>query len=122
MTRSAPSILLVEDDLASAEALTLILRDWGADVTHADSAEAIDAMASDRLAGFRYIITDFHLGPGVSGVAIAERLAAQCPGLRVLVLSGSFHAKAAVAAQAAGYEIMQKPARAEAILAWLERT
>ena len=121
MARDNPFVLIVEDDAASAEALGMILRDWGAEVAHAVSADGVATVDPERLRGLRYLITDFHIGPGPDGIALAAQIAAQAPNVRILVLSGSFHGRAAVAAAAAGYEIMQKPARAEAIVAWLDR-
>lgn len=120
MSTSRPLALIIEDDPSSAEALTLILRDWGADVAHADSDTALEAHKA-RLADLSWIITDFHLGAGPDGVTIVQRLSKLAPQARVLVLSGSFHGRATAAAADAGFEVMQKPARAEAIVAWLER-
>jgi DNA-binding NtrC family response regulator len=121
MPTEKPFVLLIEDDAASAEALSMILRDWGAEVAHAADANALGAALGARAAGVRYIITDFHLGGGPDGISLARRIAAGAPEARVLVLSGSFHGKASAAAHQAGFEIMHKPARADAILAWLER-
>jgi CheY-like chemotaxis protein len=120
MSASKPLALIIEDDPGSAEALSLILRDWGADVAHAASDGAIEAYKG-RFADLRWIITDFHLGAGPDGVTLVQRLAGFAPQARVLVLSGSFHGRATAAAADAGFEVMQKPARAEAIVAWLER-
>jgi DNA-binding NtrC family response regulator len=121
MATDKPFILLIEDDAASAEALSMILNDWGAEVAHAADARALGAALGARAAAVRYIITDFHLGGGPDGISLATHVAAGAPGSRVLVLSGSFHGKASAAAQQAGFDIMHKPARADAILAWLER-
>lgn len=121
MTREKPFVLLIEDDAASAEALGMILRDWGADVAHAEHAGTLPAALGDRSTTVRYIITDYHLGPGPDGITLAKAISAGAPGSRVLVLSGSFNGKATIAAERAGFELMHKPARADAILAWLER-
>ena len=121
MPADKPFVLLIEDDAASAEALAMILSDWGAEVAHAADAGALGSALGSRAAHVRYIITDFHLGGGPDGISLAARIAADAPGSRVLVLSGSFHGKASAAAQRAGFDIMHKPARADAILAWLER-
>jgi ActR/RegA family two-component response regulator len=120
MSTAPPLALIIEDDPSSAEALALILRDWGAEVAHAASDAALDGHKA-RLAETRWIITDFHLGAGPDGVTLVQRLAGLAPQARVLVLSGSFHGRATAAAAEAGFEVMQKPARAEAIVAWLER-
>ncbi|MFO1017870.1 MAG: response regulator [Hyphomonadaceae bacterium] len=121
MSVTKPFVLLIEDDAASAEALTMILRDWGAEVAHAQDASALPQALGARASTLHCIITDFHLGDGPDGVALAQDVRALAPRSRVLVLSGSFHGRAMIAAQAAGFHFMHKPARADDILAWLEK-
>lgn len=121
MPTGKPLALIIEDDPGSAEALTLILHDWGAEVAHGASSEGVNAAIGQRAGDVRWIITDFHLGAGPDGVTLVQSLARTAPQARVLVLSGSFHGRATAAAADAGFEVMQKPARAEAIVAWLER-
>jgi DNA-binding NtrC family response regulator len=113
-------VLLVEDDAAAAEALQLILRDWGAEVIHGATGDAI-AAANGRLGDVGWIITDFHLGKGENGISLVKRLRKAAPEARVLVLSGSFSGRATADAAQAGFDVMQKPARAKAIIEWLER-
>lgn len=120
MTAAKPLALVIEDDAPSAEALCMILSDWGAEVLQGDSGEAV-APLSGHFHALRWIITDFHLGSGLDGVSVVKRLKKSAPRARVLVLSGSFHGRATLAAQEAGFEVMQKPARADTIVAWLER-
>jgi DNA-binding response OmpR family regulator len=120
MSSSKPLALIIEDDPTSAEALAFILRDWGADVLHAATDRAVDAMAP-RFAELRWIITDFHLGAGPNGVTLVQRLATLAPQARILVLSGSFHGRASAEAADAGFDVMQKPARAVTFVGWLER-
>jgi DNA-binding NtrC family response regulator len=113
-------VLLVEDDAAAAEALLLILRDWGAEVIHGSGGEAL-AAANGRLSEIRWIITDFHLGKGEDGISLVKRFRTAAPAARVLVLSGSFTGRATADAAQAGFDVMQKPARAKSIIEWLER-
>jgi DNA-binding response OmpR family regulator len=120
-SQDTPLVLLVEDDAAAAEALLLVLRDWGAEVIHGPNGEALVSAANGRLGSVRWIITDFHLGKGEDGVALVKRLRTAAPASRVLVLSGSFTAKATAEAAEAGFDVMQKPARAKSIIEWLER-
>ncbi len=121
MGAARPLVAIVEDDADSAEALEMILRDWGADVIHgADPGGVVEALGK-RSGDVGWIITDFHLGPGPDGVTMMRSLSAAAPQARVLVLSGSFHSRACVAAAQAGFDVMQKPARADLIVAWLER-
>jgi CheY-like chemotaxis protein len=120
MTAIKPLALIIEDDAPSAEALSLILSDWGAMVLHGTNADSVGRLR-EHFPALRWIITDFHLGPGPDGVSVVKGLKESAPSARVLVLSGSFRGRAALAAEAAGFEVVQKPARAETILAWLER-
>jgi len=121
MSQPRPLALIIEDDAASAEALALVVRDWGAEVLMADCAEAVQRVVPEPNTRLRWVITDFHLGDGPDGVSIALDLMRAAPHLRILLLSGSFHGRAALAGAAAGIETMQKPARVEGIIAWLER-
>jgi DNA-binding NtrC family response regulator len=120
MPPRSPVALIIEDDPSSAEALALLLRDWGAEVVQASSDVSVAAL-SPRYRDLSWIITDFQLGDGANGVTLATQLTKLAPQARVLVLSGSFHGRAMTAAEEAGFEVMQKPARADAIIAWLER-
>lgn len=121
MAEAVPLVAILEDDPVSAEALAMVLHDWGAQVVHAVALDDLVSALGPRLAEVRHIITDFHLGDGPDGVSLVLTLASAAPNARVLVLSGSFHGRASAAAAKAGFDVMQKPARAEAIVAWLER-
>jgi DNA-binding response OmpR family regulator len=121
MCQARPLILLLEDDRAAAEALELVLRDWGADVVHGQDAAEVFAAAGPRASSAGMIITDFHLGLDANGVSIAGQLREKAPAARVLVLSGSLSGEADAAARGAGYAFMRKPAPPRDIIAWLER-
>lgn len=121
MCVAKPLVAIVEDDADSAEALEMILRDWGADVVAGSDPNGVVEALGKRSSEVGWIITDFHLGPGPDGVTLVRSLSAAVPQARVLVLSGSFHGRACVAAAQAGFDVMQKPARADLIVAWLER-
>jgi len=115
-----PLALIIEDDPPSGEALSFIVADWGAEVAFGRDGDEAEAAIAGRFDDLRWIITDFHLGDGPHGISVVQRLVAFAPHARVLVLSGSFHGKAQAVAATTGYELMQKPARASAIIAWLE--
>lgn len=116
-----PIILLLEDDSASAEAMQLVLRDWGAEVVHGADADDVACAAGSRAGQARMIITDFHL-TDTDGVSAAKQLRKRAPGAQVLVLSGSLSNDAKHAAKGEGYAFMQKPAPARDLIAWLDRT
>lgn len=120
MCEARPLILLLEDDAAAAEALQVVLRDWGADVVHGLDTAEVFAAAGARASGASMIITDFHLGPAANGVSLARQLREKAPGARVLVLSGSVSGEAQRAAADAGYAFLRKPAPPAAIVEWLE--
>lgn len=120
MTVTRPLIFLLEDDIASAEAMQIVLRDWGADVVHGADADDIVSAAGSRASSARVIITDFHL-PVADGVSAAKQLRKRAPGARVLVLSGSLNNDARRAAKGAGYTFMPKPTPMRDIIAWLDR-
>lgn len=121
MRAKRPLILLLEDDAPSAEAMQLVLRDWGADVVHGANARNVASAAGSRAASALVIIADFNL-PAANGVAAAKQLRKRAPGARVLVLSGSLSNDARRAAKGAGYAFLPKPASTRDIIAWLERT
>ena len=121
MPQSAPTVVIIEDEPASADALSLVVRDWGAQVTVGTSAKAVVDQLGPRVAEVGWIITDFNLGAGPNGVAGIGDITNAAPDARVLVLSGSMHGQAEASAARAGYAYMQKPARAESIVSWLER-
>ncbi len=122
MSALKPLILVLEDDEASAEALILILTDWGADVVHAANADRVSAAVGARLPDIRYIIADYNLGSGPDGVTLVKRLRQFAPSVRILVLSGAFQGSTLDEALSLGLDVMSKPAKADAIVAWLERS
>lgn len=120
MARDKPFILVLEDDPVSAEALILVLEDWGAEVAHAAHADHVAAALGARSGELHSIIADYDLGAGPNGVMVATGLLTNARQARVLVLSGTLRARSDVAARRAGFDMMPKPARADAIVAWLE--
>ena len=86
-TPSAPSLLLVDDDPLVRVTLAMGLDDEGFRVVEADSGEAALALIKDGLEP-SVVITDINLGPGISGVDLANHLAEVRPDLRVVLISG----------------------------------
>lgn len=121
MDGARPLIFLLEDDRAAADALTLVLRDWGADVVHGVNVGEVLSICGAHAGRAAIIITDFHLGGATNGVALAQELNTHAPQARVLVLSGSTSSEAHRAANEAGFAFLQKPARPQDIIAWLDR-
>lgn len=116
-----PAVAILEDDLASADALAFILRDWGADPVHGLTCDELVGKLGGECAEVRYVIADFNIGPHPNGVEAARAFLKHAPAARVLILTGTFHRRGEVAALSAGFDLMFKPSRAEDIIAWLER-
>ncbi|MFT3729315.1 MAG: response regulator [Terricaulis sp.] len=121
MVQQSRLVAVIEDEPTSAEALTLVLRDWGAEVAVGAHANDIAEQLGPRMSEVGWIITDSNLGDGRDGVTLVDRITAAAPAARVLILSGDLNQHAAANAAKAGFEVMDKPARPDKIVAWLER-
>jgi PAS domain S-box-containing protein len=84
----APSrVLLVEDDPQVAELVGVMLHDLGHSVVRAGGVdEALIRLAQDD--GIQLVLSDVIMPGGKSGVDLAEKLAADRPGLPVVLCSG----------------------------------
>lgn len=81
------TILLVEDEDSLREVTRQYLTSKGYTVLAASEAEAAVAAAKNSSRPVDLLVTDIIL-PGVSGVQLARRIAADCPRIRVLFVSG----------------------------------
>jgi len=80
-------VLLVEDDPEVAELVGVMLHDLGHSVVRAAGVdEALDRLAQDD--GIQLVLSDVIMPGGKSGVDLAEQLAADRPGLPVVLCSG----------------------------------
>ncbi len=116
------TVAILEDDLDAAEALSLILADWGCTTVLGVTAGEVLQQLGKTAADLRWIISDFHLGPQhPNGVEAITELRQSAPNARILLLTSSFKGGAAKAAAQASIDVMYKPAREDEILAWLKR-
>jgi signal transduction histidine kinase len=113
-------ILLVEDDDANRELAARILRVHGHELLVAESGErALELAAAGG--DFEMLVTDVMM-PGLSGRAVAERLCAQRPQLKVLFVSGYLaddELRSDVGLARA--ELLQKPFTANELLATVQQ-
>jgi len=113
--------LVVEDapDLSSLLAQVISLDGWAVDVV-SDGAEALQTFKPGR---YGLVITDINLGGGLDGIALALKLLALEPGLRITVMSGSSSTSTdADRARAAGLgAILEKPFDPAKLLAMIRR-
>lgn len=114
----AERVLVIEDDAVQAEALKLLLSDWGCAVSTAQTAEeALDV--ADGRCDFQAVITDFRL-PAMNGVELLDTLKAR--GLRFrcgIVQTGDTDRTVGALVTGAGYDLLHKPYRASDLKALL---
>jgi signal transduction histidine kinase len=103
-------VLLIENDLSSAEGMVSLLEKWGCDV--ASTISVADAL--DRLRALEgvpdVIIADLHLDNGETGIeaidSICQTIKTSVP---ALIVTADYSAKAASDVSAFGCELLKKP-------------
>jgi PAS domain S-box-containing protein len=85
--RGSETVLVVEDEEAVRHLVCRVLRGKGYRVLEAPHAEAALTIASATVDPIHLLLTDIVM-PGLGGPALAARLAAGRPGLRVLFITG----------------------------------
>ena len=94
-------ILVVDDDADVRDVMAEYLEMRGYEVLQAcDGAGALQCLAENPL--LRLVISDVRM-PGVSGLELAAQAAERHPDVRVILISGYFHA------QAVGPRFLKKP-------------
>jgi two-component system, cell cycle sensor histidine kinase and response regulator CckA len=110
------TLLLVEDDAAVRIAARRTLEAHGYTVLDAADAEQALALWSGRHGAVDVLLTDLVM-PGLDGRALADRLRADRPGLRVIFMSG--YASGFIdsdSLRAPGTELIDKPFAADALV------
>ena len=105
-------ILLIENDLSSAEGMASLLEKWGCDVavttSTADALERIRALDGIPDA----IIADLHLDNGETGTEavnlICSEISSKVP---AIIVTADYSAKAARDVSLLGYELLKKPVK-----------
>lgn len=110
--RRAATILVVDDDAGVRHSIARSLRRVGHHVHEAASAD--EGMALGRLyrTTLAVLVTDVDM-PGGDGRTLADALAREVPGLRVVLMSGH-------AMESGSYEFVQKPFSAQVLAGRLE--
>jgi DNA-binding NtrC family response regulator len=107
MESSKVSVLVVDDEPALREVLSLRIQDWGYDVTTA--VDAADAERALKLARPDVVLSDVVL-PGISGVDLLRWLKRDDDRLPVIMMTAHGHIDAAVDAMKAGArDFLTKP-------------
>ncbi|MDB5438229.1 MAG: integral rane sensor hybrid histidine kinase [Caulobacteraceae bacterium] len=98
--------LLVEDDEQVAQVVTGMLDHLGFEVEHASSAvEALSRLSHAELLDL--VLSDMVMPGGMGGMDLAKRIAADHPGLPVILATG--YSESAAAARAEGFPLLIKP-------------
>ena len=111
--QASGTILVVEDEDAVRYLASRVLRAHGYRVLEAGDPSAALRMAREQERPADLLVTDIVM-PGMSGPALAERLAAAWPGLKVLYITG--YAEEAIERQSAlpaGGALLEKPFTAQ---------
>jgi two-component system, LuxR family, response regulator FixJ len=112
---SSSEVYVVDDDEAIRSSLSFLLRTGGLRSRTFDSAEAFLGEARDLAAGC--VITDVRM-PGMDGVELVRRLAADRLPLAPIVITGHGDIALAVEAMKAGaVDFIEKPFKEEVLLA-----
>ena len=107
-------ILVVDDDNAMREMMSLALSKEGYSVQAADSSDAaMKAVASDS---FDLIITDIYLGDG-TGIEVLEHCSRHCPGAKVILVTAHGTVETATTARRLGvFDYLAKPFQVETLV------
>ncbi|KJC57455.1 ATPase [Bradyrhizobium sp. LTSPM299] len=103
-------ILLIENDLSSAEGLASLLEKWGCDVAVTISkAEALERIrALDGIPDA--IIADLHLDNGETGIEAVDLICNEIKtDVPAIIVTADYSAKAASDVSAFGHELLKKP-------------
>jgi PAS domain S-box-containing protein len=107
MQGGGENILMVEDQPQVAELGKAMLEDLGYGVVHVDTAQrALDLLRDGN--DFRLLFTDIVM-PGMSGVALAQRVRAEYPDLPILLTTG--YSDRALDEDSRAFELVRKPYR-----------
>jgi two-component system response regulator HydG len=120
MTKSVPSILVVDDTAANLKLLQTIFEFERFSVTLADSGEAALAHAARSMPDV--VLLDLRM-PGMDGIETLSRLKALAPGLPVIILTSYLEVAAAVEAIKLGAEdFLIRPIQSDHLVLRVRRT
>lgn len=109
-------VLLVEDNVELAQLTVALLRANGLQPRHvSDAAQALQLLALPH--AFDLVLSDVVMPGELDGIALAQRLRREQPGLPVVLLSGYYDS----AARAAEFTVLRKPCSESDLLRALAR-
>ena len=112
-------VLVVEDDPAVRDALVARLREWSMRVDAFGGLRALnDAMGRDAIDAPELLLTDMRLPDG-DGLMVIDRVRHRWPQVPALVITGNTLPAELAQLEHSGVPVLNKPFRAEALLAAL---
>src|SRR5579862_3025368 len=99
-------ILLVEDNVAVQLLIWRLLKEDGFTVLNADSSEAALEASRGHLGSIDMLLSDVLL-PHADGLALSNMIAAERPGIKVLMMSGNLRIREGVSTHSLPF--IQKP-------------
>jgi DNA-binding NtrC family response regulator len=119
LSQRSGSILVVDDERATREALTMLIESWGYDAQAFDNGAGA-TRALDR-GNVDLVLTDLVM-PELDGIGILRKVRQECPEVPVLILSGRGTIDGAVEAIREGaYDFIEKPCEPARLKVTLER-
>ncbi|HEV8421245.1 MAG TPA: sigma-54 dependent transcriptional regulator, partial [Actinomycetota bacterium] len=112
-------VLIVDDDRSTCELLDEFLTQRGFVIsTRSTGDEGFEVLGREE---FDAVLTDLNL-PGMSGIALCERIKANWPGIPAIVITAFGSLDTAIAAIRAGaYDFITKPFQMESLLLTMDR-
>ncbi|MBT9488117.1 MAG: response regulator [Rubrivivax sp.] len=114
------TVWLLDDDPAVREALAERLAAWGATVHHHASLAELDTRLASSGPAPDWLLTDHRLPEGDGTLAI-QRVRARCGAVPALLITGDTAPAVMAQLSAQALDVLHKPFRPEALLAWLQR-
>lgn len=115
-------ILIIEDNALLREGFLLVMEAWGCKAFSAADGEGALALAERENWRFDAIVTDHHLGRGLTGIATAKEIERRAERkFPTIVITGDSSADHIADIQTSGYVVLHKPVRAEELRSSLAR-
>ena len=119
MAKSAerPLVVIIENDGQLADAMALLVHDWGFEAIPAGSATVAVRALGSRLSDVRAIIADYRLDDGFTGIKAATSIA-KAIGHPVPTIMTTGHAL--LADHAGAFPVLSKPFDLSILRRWLD--
>tara|TARA_R100000306_G_scaffold25596_2_gene29178 strand:- start:493465 stop:495273 length:1809 start_codon:yes stop_codon:yes gene_type:complete len=101
-------ILIVDDDASILDAMAVLLQTWGCHTIRASSPDQVDRLMSHG-EPFDLVLLDDMLDDRLSGLDIANKLAAIMPRRRIIMATGNANSARITEIRNAGFKVLIKP-------------